>query len=426
MDVQRNNTRERVFSILNDNDCKSFVHRTKQSSPSSPPVRLPSISSLTSQLKLERPSLARLPQFGRNSSISSVGSPPLLRYDSSSSTNSNSSMEGSPSPSTPSIAYNYNDAALMPYDALLRQDSMNYLPSPTGITPFVEQSLMMGPIPGQEIMHAKPPPQLMPAGYPSMPMATSMPEIPTPALSADQSVSSTTSQPAPGPATANGTTAKKNKYPCPYAQSHNCSATFTTSGHAARHGKKHTGEKGVHCPVCDKAFTRKDNMKQHERTHKNRGSNGTEKKSKAQTTREADQAKEAALLEQPEMMQPQVLPTPAQFRKQSSGLSDPSDGTLAVNPVVTPVDISPAFFADPNPQIVLPGDASLLDPTVASMYPPLVDEALLMSGGIPNNEKLEVHQIQPPTLVRGFSDLDTLAQAASESQFDPYFNQPQF
>jgi uncharacterized Zn-finger protein len=60
----------------------------------------------------------------------------------------------------------------------------------------------------------------------------------------------------------------KNKYPCPYAVSHACTATFTTSGHAARHGKKHTGEKSVHCPVCNKAFTRKDNMKQHRRTHR--------------------------------------------------------------------------------------------------------------------------------------------------------------
>ncbi|KAK2859889.1 hypothetical protein FQN49_004609 [Arthroderma sp. PD_2] len=65
--------------------------------------------------------------------------------------------------------------------------------------------------------------------------------------------------------------AKKNKYACPYATSHGCSATFTTSGHAARHGKKHTGEKRVHCPVCNKAFTRKDNMKQHRRTHRESG-----------------------------------------------------------------------------------------------------------------------------------------------------------
>ncbi|EFR03670.1 hypothetical protein MGYG_06666 [Nannizzia gypsea CBS 118893] len=66
-------------------------------------------------------------------------------------------------------------------------------------------------------------------------------------------------------------TTKKNKHACPYAASHGCSATFTTSGHAARHGKKHTGEKRVHCPVCNKAFTRKDNMKQHQRTHRESG-----------------------------------------------------------------------------------------------------------------------------------------------------------
>ncbi|EPS32174.1 hypothetical protein POX_d05661 [Penicillium oxalicum] len=65
-------------------------------------------------------------------------------------------------------------------------------------------------------------------------------------------------------------TGRKNKYPCPYARSHGCTSTFTTSGHAARHGKKHTGEKSVHCPICNKAFTRKDNMKQHIRTHRAR------------------------------------------------------------------------------------------------------------------------------------------------------------
>ena len=63
--------------------------------------------------------------------------------------------------------------------------------------------------------------------------------------------------------------AVKKKYPCPHATRYSCHDTFTTSGHAARHGKKHTGEKNVHCPTCNKAFTRKDNMKQHERTHKN-------------------------------------------------------------------------------------------------------------------------------------------------------------
>ncbi|KKK14695.1 hypothetical protein P175DRAFT_0432700 [Aspergillus ochraceoroseus IBT 24754] len=79
--------------------------------------------------------------------------------------------------------------------------------------------------------------------------------------------------------------ARKNKYPCPFAASHACTATFTTSGHAARHGKKHTGEKSVHCPICNKAFTRKDNMKQHIRTHRTHSddmsSNATERDSDA-------------------------------------------------------------------------------------------------------------------------------------------------
>jgi len=62
---------------------------------------------------------------------------------------------------------------------------------------------------------------------------------------------------------------KKNQYPCPLAKQFNCHDFFTTSGHAARHAKKHTGKKDAFCPECNKAFTRKDNMEQHRRTHQN-------------------------------------------------------------------------------------------------------------------------------------------------------------
>jgi hypothetical protein len=62
---------------------------------------------------------------------------------------------------------------------------------------------------------------------------------------------------------------KKNQYPCPLAKEYGCSHFFTTSGHAARHAKKHTGKKDAFCPECNKAFTRKDNMEQHRRTHQN-------------------------------------------------------------------------------------------------------------------------------------------------------------
>nr|POE74782.1 transcription factor sp3 [Quercus suber] len=62
---------------------------------------------------------------------------------------------------------------------------------------------------------------------------------------------------------------KKNQYPCPMAKQFGCTDYFTTSGHAARHAKKHTGKKDAFCPECNKAFTRKDNMEQHRRTHQN-------------------------------------------------------------------------------------------------------------------------------------------------------------
>lgn len=362
-------------------------------------------------------------------------------------------MEGTPSPITP--AYSYNETAIGPYDSVLRQDlTANFLPSPTtGITPFMDSAMMLGAVPvpvqvPQDAFHPKPvmaqPQAIAPAGFPIMPMTADrgMPtQMPTPSLSANASVSSASSasqQPQTSPATANNNnpTGKKNKYPCPYAASHNCSATFTTSGHAARHGKKHTGEKGVHCPVCDKAFTRKDNMKQHERTHKNHNKNGDEKKSKAQVTREAQRVKEAEKQEdEVQKTQPQLIPAPmpqamppypAQMRKNSSGNSEPSDITLAPNPVHTPVDISPGFFADTTPQIMLPADSIMGDP---SIYPPLSDDAMLGDLQVSNDKLMNLTVPQPPSLVRGFSDLDTLAQAAEASYIDPidpYYPQTQF
>lgn len=71
----------------------------------------------------------------------------------------------------------------------------------------------------------------------------------------------------PQPITAPKPPQKKNQYPCPVSKQYNCNEFFTTSGHAARHAKKHTGKKDAICPECNKAFTRKDNMEQHRRTH---------------------------------------------------------------------------------------------------------------------------------------------------------------
>ncbi|KAF1833600.1 hypothetical protein BDW02DRAFT_500317 [Decorospora gaudefroyi] len=83
---------------------------------------------------------------------------------------------------------------------------------------------------------------------------------------------------------------KKNSYPCPMAKQFGCSDYFTTSGHAARHAKKHTGKKDAFCPECNKAFTRKDNMEQHRRTHQSgrnaaKGGDRDVKKAKHQAKR---------------------------------------------------------------------------------------------------------------------------------------------
>jgi len=69
----------------------------------------------------------------------------------------------------------------------------------------------------------------------------------------------------------NGTVSERGqkRYPCRFRDSMGCEKTFTTSGHASRHSKIHTAEKGVSCswPGCQKKFTRADNMKQHLETH---------------------------------------------------------------------------------------------------------------------------------------------------------------
>ena len=106
---------------------------------------------------------------------------------------------------------------------------------------------------------------------PVAPATASAPPIPTSAPTSATSPTSPTSASAGPPSGSSSSSASKparKKYPCPHAARFHCPDTFTTSGHAARHGKKHTGEKNILCPTCHKAFTRKDNMKQHERTHR--------------------------------------------------------------------------------------------------------------------------------------------------------------
>ena len=435
MDVR--NSRARVFSILNDNDSPSFVIRHNSTQSAHPP---PPSAKLQPALEphLERPNFLRGAQYTKRqssfSSVSSVSSPPFLRHDSSSSKSSSGSMESSPSPITP--AYNYNDTTFLPYGDLLRQD---FLPSPTSITPFMEQQMMIAPMPDQlphfssKAMGGLPP--IAPPQYPLLPGAPSQQQhqqqrILTPAPSL-QSAATSTSTPAasakPSPQNAtNAPTGKKNKYPCPYATSHSCSATFTTSGHAARHGKKHTGEKGVHCPICNKAFTRKDNMKQHERTHKG-ATSGTAsddqpaRRSKAAITKEAQKAKTA-----------QSESQAGDLTRKANLVHSPLSEVTSLTPSVieTPIAMEePVLYQNPAPQSMMPTDVGVS--ASMSMYPPLGEDTmmnatnpLMLQPFDPTKQNL-LPELAPPPLMRGFSDLDTLAQAAAES-YEPYYQQPKY
>ena len=269
--------------------------------------------------------------------------------------------------------------------------------------------------------------------FPILPAPTQIDQsgLPTPVSS--HSTSTPTSVPphaaASNPSlTSNAPAPKKNKYPCPYAQSHSCQATFTTSGHAARHGKKHTGEKGVHCPICNKAFTRKDNMKQHERTHKGSGSGSNSdessnpRRSKAAVTR--DHQKQKSISKQESGSSDLASSTSASMMR--SPLSEVT--SIAPAPVAelqTPLDAT--FYPDPSvSQVMMPAIMPMSDGlSPNSVYPRLAEDAMLaVANALPPMDKIADFSAastvpMPPTLIRGFSDLDTLAQAAES--FDPYY-----
>lgn len=124
---------------------------------------------------------------------------------------------------------------------------------------------------------------------------------------------------------------KRNQYPCPLAKHYSCPDYFTTSGHAARHAKKHTGKKDAICPDCNKAFTRKDNMEQHRRTHMN-GRNANKNGDAKKTTKS-----QIAKRQKPTPLQASRFDTEDLHEYQPMGFSPVSSlGDMA--PAVQPVD----------------------------------------------------------------------------------------
>ncbi|PWN19211.1 the first and second Zf-C2h2 domains from Krueppel-like factor 10, partial [Microstroma glucosiphilum] len=60
----------------------------------------------------------------------------------------------------------------------------------------------------------------------------------------------------------NSPSGTKKRYPCTHP---GCDKTFSTSGHAARHNRIHTGQKPYRCmfPGCKATFSRQDNALAH-------------------------------------------------------------------------------------------------------------------------------------------------------------------
>ena len=228
---------------------------------------------------------------------------------------------------------------------------------------------------------------------------------------------------------------KKNQYPCPMAKQFGCTDFFTTSGHAARHAKKHTGKKDAFCPECNKAFTRKDNMEQHRRTHQtgrggSRTSNGDESSkvkkstktpSKKNVVKAEPQQLEAAvqqeLIDQPQPVQaplpPQVIQAvQAQVMAQQQQLAQevavqqamslPATGPYFVNAIDTgPIPPLPNVMPELN---MRPGLQRSNFATSLDYIPPIQSMAITDADGL--------HYSYPsPGLSNG---LNSLALAASE------------
>ena len=261
------NASGRKVSLLNDKPSPTYFSYPR---PTNSHSRKSSYSTQLSRDDSDSPQNSRL----ASPALSPKSAPQLFRYDSSS---SQGTLQ-TPSPMTPNYAFEPTEQtkSIAPRDPYYRSNGPYYAPM-SHVQEFASQPYYSLPL----RQHNDLPTDDM---YPSL----GEPSIQTQFSYADAIIAAPTSPPLnlPPPISAaapraaqvtpsensnsngNNKSAIKKKYPCPHAKAYSCPDMFTTSGHAARHGKKHTGEKNILCPTCNKAFTRKDNMKQHERTHK--------------------------------------------------------------------------------------------------------------------------------------------------------------
>jgi hypothetical protein len=175
-------------------------------------------------------------------------------------------------------------------------------------------------------------------------------------------------------------------------------------------------------------------MKQHERTHKNAnsGNNAEEvasRRSKAAITREAQKTKEHS-------RKAESIGSDPTTQSAGSKLQSPlSDVTSIAPSLEAPISLEDqtAFFPVTTETPLLPMNIPILpipeNVSPNSLYPPIAEDVMLPMGAVnPSMTSTKLMDLNSmpvmamPTLIRGFSDLDTLAQAAET--FDPYY-QPQ-
>ncbi|KAF2202944.1 hypothetical protein GQ43DRAFT_367981, partial [Delitschia confertaspora ATCC 74209] len=274
------------------NSCGRRISLLNEELPQ-PHCRLPSIT----------PSLRSRTSSYTSSPIGSPAIPPLVRSDSSDST---VSMQP-PSPATPEFGFDgrnmdspiFSQAPIFP-----QKDTSSAYPPLTQIS---------GPL-------------QLPYHPASAPQTTYYrPQLGTETLSSS----------------ANSRPKNKNSYPCPMAKQFGCNDYFTTSGHAARHAKKHTGKKDAFCPECNKAFTRKDNMEQHRRTHqsgRNANKSGDERSKKS---------KPSAKRPRPSPLQSSA-PSLSTLSVIDPALS-PTHSTYSITPAVSCVDAYSADYSQRSP-----------------------------------------------------------------------------
>ena len=287
----RNSTGSKV-SLLNDSSDVAPLATSKPQHQLPPPPAAAQVYYSHHQHHHQRSSHHHLPRtHSRTSSRASTTpslspqTPPLTRSDS-----SDSRVFGTPSPLTPAQhSFHHRQPS---HDQLHQQQQQQYFLVHHRYGKMDDPAMTMYPPPDASNLAMPANPYAMPAQMPShvappvqqpMPPMQQQPQQQQQQQQLYRASNSPSSEPsrvstvsAASNNNARPVAPKKNQYPCPLSKQFNCGDYFTTSGHAARHAKKHTGKKDAFCPECNKAFTRKDNMEQHRRTHQNgRGASRT-------------------------------------------------------------------------------------------------------------------------------------------------------